>query len=160
MRRRRTGSKTKKKMVPILYEAHGVTVRHVDMAADRLPGEIARLLAVATDALRLLRRLPSHPLLLQAKYKLDRALLSSVTPDTIEQQTQEIGRLNLVLNEALTVLDRMRSTFEELEAVRFCLRYGQTSKKREAGWNSFKRDRESEYIGDPEIPIEDISDYD
>jgi len=147
-------------MVPILYEAHGVSVRHVDMAVDRLPGEIARLTGVAVDALRLLKRLPSHPLLLQAKYKLDRLRLSAQTPETTELQVQEIGRLNLVLNEALTVLDRMRSTLEELEAVRFCLRYGQTSKKREAGWNSFKRDRETEYMGDPEASSEDFPDYD
>ncbi len=82
----------------------------------------------------------------------------TVTPD---QLTKEIGRLNFIMNAALKVLEQLKTPIPYLKEACFRLRYRQTSKKREAGWNSFKGDRDTrdhDCMRDPEEPSGD-NDY-
>lgn len=151
MPRKRTG--TKKRIIPLVYRRGEVTVRHVDMASDLLDHEVERLANVAARTLRFLDvPLRKHPLVRHVVFKLKAIARTATIADTDERKVLEIGRLNLVLNESLAVLDRMPTPYELLEKARFTIRYGQTSKKRETGWNSFPRDRDRErdHVADPE----------
>ncbi len=142
----------RRKTVSIIYKRDGVSIRHIDMQVDQLPGEIARLVGVMAQVGKLLtapRIRTIHPVIQHVRY----ILAYSPAPAgelTVDQMTQEIGRLNYLMNYALQVMNRMKSDYAVLEEVRFLLRYRQTSKKRGPGWNSFKGDREVESLPDPE----------
>ncbi len=152
-RRRRA---PRKKYVGVVYKRDGVTIRHIDILSDNLPVEVDRLLGVC-DAVNYLISPPrlryNHPILAEVRYMVRHAKAytgEQLKDADVECKVKEIGRLNHILDKALTALGRLKSEFPALEDARFKLRYGQTSKKREAGWNSFKKDRETEYVGDPE----------
>jgi hypothetical protein len=84
----------------------------------------------------------NHPIIRHVRYVLGNAPASVGQGLTIEQMTQEIGRLNYVMNYALQTMNVMRSQHDELEEIRFILKFRQTSRKRGPGWNSFNGDHE------------------
>ncbi len=152
-RRRRTVSR--KKLIPLIFKRNGETIRHIDLQEEAVTTEVTRLQAVIHDVLRLLARAPRcrHFIFQNARFKLKRAIESFVQPASTEQAVAEVGRLNFILADAGVILSRMRSTFAALDEARFAIRYGQTARKREAGWNSFKKDRDHESIPDPEEAV-------
>ncbi len=160
---RRRLKKVNRRNIPIVYTRNGVTVRHVDITLDQLPEEVKRLSGVMADVLRLLARAPrlKHPKVEYVRFQLMYSPYPLDPTTTPERWTQEIGRLNFIMNEALKVLEQLKTPIPVLKEACFRLRYRQTSKKREAGWNSFKGDRDNrdhESMRDPEEPTVD-SDY-
>ncbi len=121
------------------------------MPNDNLDREVERLKGVAVKALRFLAPpLRRHPIVRHAVFKLNAIIRTATIADEVDQKVLEIGRLNLVLSESLAVLNRIPTPYDLLEQARFTIKYGQTSKKRETGWNSFPRDREHDRVADPE----------
>lgn len=145
LRGRRRRREPRRKSVAIVYRRDGETVRHIDMQVDQLQQEINRLCDVMrflARQMRLTRIRSSHPILRHVRYILKMAPATIGTGLTVEQMTQEIGRLNFIMNYALKVMNTMKSQHEQLEEIRFILRFRQTSRKRGPGWNSFNGDHE------------------
>ncbi len=155
MSRPRKRREPKRKSVPLIYTRGVETIRYIDLPSDQLTTEVTRLTGVMTEVWGLLWRVKRvrHPLVEYVRFQTSVAP-SSVPADlsllTPEQCVSEIGRLNAVLNDSLQVLRKMKTPYAEVQEAVFRLQYGQTSRKREAGWNSFKRDRDDESIPDPE----------
>ncbi len=155
MARPRKRREPKRKSVSLIYTRGTETIRYIDLPSDQLATEVKRLSAVMTEVLGLLWRVKrvKHPLVEYVRFQATVAS-ASVPADlstlTAEQYVSEIGRLNAVLNDSLQVLSKMKTPYAEVQEAVFRLQYGQTSRKREAGWNSFKRDRDDESIPDPE----------
>ncbi len=145
--RRRRRREPRRKSVAIVYRRDGQTTRHVDFTIDTLQQELDRLCDIMRFLARLMRptRLKTnHQIIRHVRYVLGNTPASVGTGLTVEQMTQEIGRLNYVMNYALQTMNVMRSQHDELEEIRFILRFRQTSRKRGPGWNSFNGDHEEE----------------
>lgn len=146
----------KRRTVSMTYRLHGPVVRFIDILADQLPKEVTRLQEVAAEVLKQIsepRFRVSHPIIQQARYILKYGPKPLQDGLSEASYVLEVGRLNHLLASALAVLNSMRSEYPELKRARFRLRFGQTSHKREMGWNSFNnRDRERSAEGDPESP--------
>lgn len=144
----------KRKTIACIYKRGDVVIRYVDMPSDQLVVEVARLAGVMQDVWALLHRVKhvKHPLVEYVRFQTSVAAKSIGDISTLssEQYVSEIGRLNAILNDSLATLSRMKTPYLAIQEAIFKLQYGQTSRKREAGWNSFKRDREVESIPDPE----------
>ncbi len=155
MARTRKRREPKRKSVSLIYKRGPDTIRYIDIPSDQLCTEIKRLTDVMKSVWVLLWRVKrvKHPLVEYVRFQTSVAS-ASVAPDlstlTQEQCVAEIGRLNAVLNDSLRVLSKMKTPYACVQEAVFRLQYGQTSRKREAGWNSFKRDRDDESIPDPE----------
>lgn len=139
-----------KRLIPILYKREGISIRHVDIPYDKLEPELIRLRTIFKEVVRLLqpvRRL-RHPIIDYVLFQMEN--IHSSTGST-EQIVSEIGRLNFIMQDSLTVLKPFTSPFQNILKAKFILQYRQTSRKREVGWNSFKKDREpQEHVEDHE----------
>jgi hypothetical protein len=158
MPRKSRKRKQKPRSVPVVYRIGEETIRYVDQPADLLPNEVTRLLGVMREIQFLLAKVgrAKHPLVEYVRFQTAAATILCLDPTTLTtaQCCQEIGRLNRILQDSLQIIRRFTTPFPFIDQATFRLQYGQTSKKREAGWNSFKRDQEQEAAPEPEVDSE------
>jgi hypothetical protein len=147
------------------YTRAGVSVKYVELSPDALAKETTRLVGVIHAALRGMKQLRGHALVNRARYQLETVLNNVAHPAEVDNQVLEVGRLNQVLQSALDCLNRMTTQHRLMNEVRFTLRFGQTAKKRESGWNSSFRSRrrgrssKSEDDGEGDSSEYETSDY-
>jgi hypothetical protein len=148
MPRKSRKRKQKPRSVPVVYRIGEETIRYVDQPAELLPGEVTRLVGVMEEIHFLLAKVgrAKHPLVEYVRFQTATTASLRLDPTTLTtaQCCQEIGRLNRILQDSLQIIRRFTTPFPFIDQATFRLQYGQTSRKREAGWNSFKRDQEPE----------------
>jgi hypothetical protein len=156
MARRSRQRKIKQANIPVVYRVGSETIRYVDQPLENLPKEISRLMGVMSYIRFLLDKVGriKHPLVDYVRFQMEAGVASVPLPSSLtkEQCCQEIGRLNFILHNSMETMKKFTTPVPFFQEAAFKLKYGQTSRKREAGWNSFKRDRSP--APEPEAPEE------